>query len=115
MENYEAVGTSDDEFEDQLRKGEIRVVWHPEGKEEVLSENNVSIFGTRHKSILGLETDYVMLGSVLGGLGRPNSHAGRCCAPHDERGDPTRLLSRGFCEGRRESGWNALRSTKCEL
>lgn len=42
IENYEAINSTDEEFEDQLRKGEIRVVWHPEGKEEVVNEGHVS-------------------------------------------------------------------------
>lgn len=42
IENYEAINSTDDEFEDTLRKGEIRVVWHPEGREEVLPELGVS-------------------------------------------------------------------------
>lgn len=42
IENFEAVNSTDDEFEDSLKKGEIRVVWHPEGKEEIVAENNVS-------------------------------------------------------------------------
>lgn len=41
IENYEAINSTDDEFEDSLKKGEIRVVWHPEGKEEILAETQV--------------------------------------------------------------------------
>lgn len=42
IENFEAINSTDDEFEDSLKKGEIRVVWHPDGKEEILPETNVS-------------------------------------------------------------------------
>lgn len=42
IENYEAVNSTDEEFEDSLKLGEIRVAWYPEGKEEILPESNVS-------------------------------------------------------------------------
>lgn len=42
FENYEAI--TDEEFDDQLRKADIRVVWHPEGKKEVVNEGHVSIY-----------------------------------------------------------------------
>ncbi|XP_063703517.1 (E3-independent) E2 ubiquitin-conjugating enzyme [Culicoides brevitarsis] len=41
IENYEAVNSTDEEFEDSLKQGEIRVAWYPEGKEEILPESNV--------------------------------------------------------------------------
>lgn len=43
IENYEAVNSTDEEFEDSLKQGEIRVAWYPEGKEEILPESNVSV------------------------------------------------------------------------
>lgn len=42
IENYEAVNSTDEEFEDSLKQGEIRIAWYPEGKEEILPESNVS-------------------------------------------------------------------------
>uniref|UniRef100_A0A336MDJ5 CSON000051 protein n=1 Tax=Culicoides sonorensis TaxID=179676 RepID=A0A336MDJ5_CULSO len=41
IENYEAVNSTDEEFEDSLKQGEIRIAWYPEGKEEILPESNV--------------------------------------------------------------------------
>lgn len=43
IENYEAINSTDEEFEDQLHRGEIRVVWHPDGREEVVNEGHVRI------------------------------------------------------------------------
>lgn len=43
LENYEAASSdNEDGFDDNLRRGEIRVAWHPDGKEQIISENNVS-------------------------------------------------------------------------
>lgn len=40
MENFE--GSSSDNEEDFLNKGEIRVAWHPNGVEEIINERAVS-------------------------------------------------------------------------
>lgn len=42
LENYEAVSDNEDDYEDVLHKGEIRVSWHPDGKEEIINEKYVS-------------------------------------------------------------------------
>jgi intracellular sulfur oxidation DsrE/DsrF family protein len=39
IENYENLS---EEFDDALKKGEIRVVWHPEGREQIVKESAVS-------------------------------------------------------------------------
>lgn len=44
LENSEAFSSDEeDDFDDILSKGEIRVAWHPEGKEEVLQERVVGL------------------------------------------------------------------------
>lgn len=40
MENFE--GSSSDNEDDFLNKGEIRVAWHPNGDEEIINERAVS-------------------------------------------------------------------------
>lgn len=45
MENFEAASSdNEDDFDDILSKGEIRVAWHPDGKEEIIDESCVSFF-----------------------------------------------------------------------
>lgn len=39
MENFE--GTPSDSEDYALNKGEVRVIWHPEGKEQILNESQV--------------------------------------------------------------------------
>lgn len=43
LESYEAnYSESESDFEDSVKKGEIRVAWHPEGNVEVIEEQYVS-------------------------------------------------------------------------
>lgn len=43
LESYEAnYSESESEYEDTVKKGEIRVAWHPEGNVEVIDEQYVS-------------------------------------------------------------------------
>lgn len=42
LETYEAGLSDESDLEDSVRKGEIRVAWHPEGFEEVINEKYVS-------------------------------------------------------------------------
>jgi hypothetical protein len=41
IENFEVENPDDDE-DDALKVGQIRVVWHPDGREQVMQENAVS-------------------------------------------------------------------------
>ena len=49
IESYEHISDEDDDDDDsctsadKLRRGTVRVAWHPEGTEEVVDENTVSI------------------------------------------------------------------------
>lgn len=54
IENFEAVNSTDED-EDSLKKGEIRVVWHPDGKEEIVAETNVSTDNCNLPFLLSLE------------------------------------------------------------
>lgn len=43
LESYEAnYSESESDFEDSVKKGELRVAWHPEGSVEVIEEQYVS-------------------------------------------------------------------------
>lgn len=42
LETYEAGLTDESDMEDNVRRGEIRVAWHPEGVQEVIEEKFVS-------------------------------------------------------------------------
>lgn len=45
LESYEAnYSESESDFEDSVKKGELRVAWHPEGNVEVIEEQYVSGF-----------------------------------------------------------------------
>lgn len=48
METYNEAGSSEteSEYDDAVRKGEIRVAWHPEGLEEVIPAKLVSLIYT---------------------------------------------------------------------